>query len=92
MESRLEIFRARIEEASSTGSSDWQVKLLRQIETLQTQYSAASENWRGIETSLLSRIASLEKEKDEISRRETDLRRKAREAVGTQLLELWEQG
>lgn len=81
----METFRTRIEEASSGGNSDWQVKLLRQIETLQTQYSAASENWRGIEASLLSRIAGLEKEKDEMSRREVDFRRKAREAVGIQL-------
>ena len=57
------------------------MKLLRQIETLQTQYSVATENWRGIEASLLSRITTLESERDEMARREADTRRKARETV-----------
>ncbi|KAL9122747.1 MAG: hypothetical protein Q9187_000708, partial [Circinaria calcarea] len=79
LESRLEGLRARAEEASSRNAGDTQVKLLRQIETLQTQYSVATENWRGIEASLLSRITGLESERDEIARREADARRKARE-------------
>lgn len=49
------------------------------METLQTQYALASENWQGIETTLNSRVAALEKERDEASRREADTRRKARE-------------
>lgn len=58
-----------------------QAKLLRQIETLQTQYAVASENWQGIEGSLIARIAAVEKERDDIARREADVRRKARETV-----------
>lgn len=60
-------------------TGDSQAKLLRQIETLQTQYSLASENWHGIETSLTSRIAALEKDRDETAKRESDIRRKARD-------------
>ncbi len=81
LESRLEAFRARAEEASSGGSGDVQAKLLRQIETLQNQYAIASENWQGIEGSLLSRVAALEKERDDVVKREADVRRKARETV-----------
>ena len=60
-----------------------QVKLLRQIETLQNQYAVASENWQGIEGSLLGRVAALEKERDEMAKKEADIRRKARETVYT---------
>ena len=73
--------RVRAEEVSSGSSGNTQAKLLRQIETLQTQYSVASENWRGIEGSLLTRIADLETERDEIAKREGDVRRKARTTV-----------
>lgn len=83
MESRLEAFRARVEEASAGTSGDVHAKLLRQIETLQNQYAVASENWQGIEGSLLTRITALERERDEIAKRESDIRRKAREAVGS---------
>lgn len=77
MERKLETLRTR---AEVTSSSDSQAKLLRQIETLQSQYAAASENWRGIEGSLLTRLANLEKERDDVVSREEDLRRKARDA------------
>lgn len=83
MESRLEAFRARVEEASAGTSGDVHAKLLRQIETLQNQYAVASENWQGIEGALLTRITALERERDEIARKESDIRRKAREAVST---------
>ncbi|RAQ99716.1 M protein repeat protein [Stemphylium lycopersici] len=79
LESKLELLRSRTEEASSSATGDSQAKLLRQIETLQTQYSLASENWQGIETSLTSRVAALEKDRDETAKRESDVRRKARE-------------
>ncbi|KAI4127793.1 MAG: hypothetical protein LQ338_003022 [Usnochroma carphineum] len=79
LESRLEVYRARAEEASAGSGGDVQAKLLRQIETLQNQYAIASENWQGIEGSLLARAATLEKERDEIAKREADVRRKARE-------------
>jgi TATA element modulatory factor len=81
LESKLEAVRARAEEASSGAVGDAQAKLLRQIETLQTQYSVASENWQGIEASLMARSANLEKERDEALRRESDMRKKARETV-----------
>ncbi|EDU39859.1 TMF-TATA-bd multi-domain protein [Pyrenophora tritici-repentis] len=79
LESKLELLRSRTEEASSSATSDSQATLLRQIETLQTQYSLASENWQGIETTLTSRVAALEKDRDETAKRESDVRRKARE-------------
>ncbi|KAI4660682.1 uncharacterized protein J4E78_005387 [Alternaria triticimaculans] len=79
LESKLELLRSRTEEASSSATGDSQAKLLRQIETLQTQYSLASENWQGIETTLTSRMAALEKDRDETAKRESDVRRKARE-------------
>lgn len=79
LESKLEFLRSRTEEATSSATGDSQAKLLRQIETLQTQYSLASENWQGIETTLTSRVAALEKDRDEIAKRESDVRRKARE-------------
>ncbi|KAI9655068.1 MAG: hypothetical protein M1829_000701 [Trizodia sp. TS-e1964] len=79
LESKLEVLRARVEESSTGMTGDAQAKLLRQIETLQSQYSVANENWQGIEGSLLSRLTVLEKERDEIAKREGDARRKVRE-------------
>ena len=81
LESRLEAFRARAEEASTGSKGDVQAKLLRQTETLQNQYAVAIENWQGIENSLLMRISTLEKERDDVSKREAETRRKARDAV-----------
>ena len=80
MESRFETYRARAEEVSSEGAGDVQAKLIRQIETLQSSYSVASENWRGIESSLLARITGLEKERDDLAKKESDIRRRARDA------------
>ncbi|RFU35417.1 hypothetical protein B7463_g1007, partial [Scytalidium lignicola] len=81
LESKLEVMRARAEEVSSGATGDAQAKLLRQIETLQTQYAVASENWQGIEASLIARVANLEKERDGATQRETEIRRKAREVT-----------
>lgn len=81
LESKLEVMRARAEEVSSGATGDAQAKLLRQIETLQTQYAVASENCQGIEASLIARATNLEKERDDATRREADIRRKAREVV-----------
>ncbi|PKX94300.1 M protein repeat protein [Aspergillus novofumigatus IBT 16806] len=67
------------EEASSGSTGETQAKLLRQIETLQTQYAVASENWQTLEGSLLSRLANVEKERDDVARREGEMRRKLRE-------------
>lgn len=72
--------RSRSEEVTSSATGDSQANLLRQIETLQTQYSLASENWQGIETTLTSRVTALEKDRDETAKRESDARRKARDA------------
>ncbi|KAI5780548.1 TATA element modulatory factor 1 TATA binding-domain-containing protein [Geopyxis carbonaria] len=79
MESKMEALRVRAEEVSSGAIGDAHAKLLRQVETLQTQYAIASENWQGIEGSLVGRIASLEKERDDLTKKEGDIRRKARE-------------
>ncbi|KAJ5656033.1 hypothetical protein N7507_007983 [Penicillium longicatenatum] len=79
LESKMESLRTRAEEASSGATGETQAKLLRQIETLQTQYSVASENWHSLEGSLLSRLANVEKERDDLSRKEGDLRKKIRE-------------
>lgn len=86
LESRLEAYRARAEEASAGQTGDVQAKLLRQVETLQNQYAVANENWQGIEGSLLSKVTTLEKERDDIAKREADIRRKARETVCSFLL------
>lgn len=80
LESKLESFRVRAEEAITGDMGDSHAKLLRQIETLQGQYSTASQNWQGIESTLLGRITSLEKERDEVVGRENDIRRKHRDA------------
>ncbi|KAH2488708.1 hypothetical protein KXV28_007001 [Aspergillus fumigatus] len=79
LESKMEALRAKAEEASSSSTGETQAKLLRQIETLQTQYAVASENWQTLEGSLLSRLANLEKERDDATRREGEMRRKMRE-------------
>lgn len=81
LEGKLEAMRVIAEEASSNATGDAQAKLLRQIETLQSQYATACENWQGIENTLTSRIAVLEKERDEINRKETETRKKARDLV-----------
>lgn len=81
MESKLESMRVMAEEVSSGAMGDSQAKLLRQVETLQTQYAIATENWQGIESTLLGRIANLEKERDEAQQRESEMRKKAREVV-----------
>ena len=79
LETRMETLRYRAEEASSDTGGDSQAKLLRQIETLQTQYSLAAENWRSIEGSLNTRVTAAEKERDEATKRETDVRKRARD-------------
>lgn len=81
LESKMESLRTKAEEASSGAAGESQAKLLRQIETLQTQYAVASENWQTLEGSLLSRLANLERERDDVAQREGELRRKVREVV-----------
>jgi hypothetical protein len=83
LDSRLEAMRARAEEASSEGgvSSEGSLKLLRQVEQLQSQYSLAKGNWETIEGSLNARLSALEQERDEATKREADIRKKARDAA-----------
>lgn len=81
MEGKLEAMRTAAEEASSGSGGEAQVKIFRQIETLQSQYASARENWQGIEASLLAKAANLERERDEAQRRESEMRKKARDAV-----------
>jgi chromosome segregation ATPase len=64
--------------------------LLRQVETLQRQYALAKENWEAIEASLNGRLAALERERDEASKRETDARKRARD-VGTKVRRIEEE-
>ncbi|WZH39540.1 TATA element modulatory factor 1 TATA binding-domain-containing protein [Fusarium acuminatum] len=78
-EGKLEAMRVAAEEASAGSGGD--IKLIRHIETLQSQYASASENWQGIETSLLTKAANLEKERDEAQRRESEMRKKARDSA-----------
>lgn len=81
LESKMEVLRARAEEVSTGATGDAQAKLLRQIETLQSQYAIASENWQGIESSMQSRLTNIERERDEAVKKEGEIRRKAREVV-----------
>ncbi|KAL7820481.1 TATA element modulatory factor 1 TATA binding domain-containing protein, partial [Trichoderma aethiopicum] len=81
MESKLEGVRVTAEEAASGTGGEAQVKLFRQIETLQSQYATARQNWQGIEASLMAKTTSLERERDEAERRESEMRKKARDAA-----------
>ena len=83
LEARLEASQVQAEEVSTGKSGSMQAKLLRQIETLQTQYTIANENWRGIESSLLTRNANLEKEVDELRQKDAEARRKVRDHLST---------
>ncbi|KAK9466594.1 TATA element modulatory factor 1 TATA binding-domain-containing protein [Lipomyces arxii] len=76
LEHKLEMLRAQTEELTAGATGGQHAKMLRQIETLQSQYALATENWQGIEASLLSRIAGIEHERDEIAKREAVLRKK----------------
>lgn len=81
METKLEVMRTQAEEATSGSGGEAQVKLLRQIETLQSQYASASSNWQSMEASLLAKLSNLEKERDEAQKRESEMRKKARDSV-----------
>lgn len=81
METKLETMKAQSEKTSPISSNESVAKLMRQLDNLQAQYFVASENWQGIETTLLSQINALEAERDEAQRKASDMRRKAKEAV-----------
>ncbi|KAK9235595.1 TATA element modulatory factor 1 TATA binding-domain-containing protein [Lipomyces kononenkoae] len=76
LEHKLEMLRGQAEELSAGATGDSQAKMLRQVELLQSQYAIATQNWNGIEASLHSQIANLENERDEVAKRELDLRKK----------------
>ncbi|KAI9820465.1 MAG: hypothetical protein M1826_000902 [Phylliscum demangeonii] len=78
LESKMEVLRTRAEEMAVGSSGEAQVKLFRQMETLQTQYALSSENWQRIEESLMARVAHAEKERDDLARKEHDLRQRTR--------------
>lgn len=80
MDAKLEAMRTQAEEVSSGSGGEAQVKLLRQIETLQSQYTTASNNWQGIEATLIAKNSTLETERDVAQKRESEMRKKAREA------------
>lgn len=52
---------------------------------LQTQHTIASQNWQRIEGSLQHRNESLEKEKNELSRRWEEEKKKLKDAVHSPL-------
>jgi hypothetical protein len=81
MENKLEAARSRAEDASSQSAGDTHLAVVRQLETLQLQYAAASKNWEGIEASLIARSSRLENERDQALCRESELRKKARDSV-----------
>ncbi|RMY15439.1 hypothetical protein D0868_00891 [Hortaea werneckii] len=90
LDSRLEAMRVRVEEVTAGAGSDASggsgggegssIMLMRQVETLQTQYAQAKGNWEVIEGSLTARVSALEAERDEAAKREAEVRKKAREA------------
>ena len=58
------------------------------MERLQSQYALASENWQGIEGTLTAKARALENERNESTKREAELRKKAREMISrAQVLE-----
>ena len=58
------------------------------MERLQSQYALASENWQGIEGTLTAKATALERERNESTKREAELRKKAREmALRVRVLE-----
>lgn len=87
-EKKMELLRSQAEELSSAAGNDEQAKHLRQIETLQSQHAVALENWRVTEEYLLGRVASVEKERDELLQSESELRKKLRATVSVVLVTL----
>ena len=81
MESKLEVLRSREEESSTSATSSAQAKLLRQIEMLQTQHTIASQNWQRIEGSLQHRNEKLEKEKNDLTKKWEEEKKKVKDAV-----------
>lgn len=82
LEAKVEYFRSLTEESHQRTINDSQVNFVQQMENLRTQHSIASENWQRIESSLLGRISSLEKDLEEKSHQEHYTRNKLKSVVG----------
>ena len=77
----MEVLRSREEESSTSATSSAQAKLLRQIEMLQTQHTIASQNWQRIEGSLQHRNENLEKEKNDLTKKWEEEKKKVKDTV-----------
>jgi len=68
LESKIEQLRYQNEnsQAHSTTNDEGYLKLIRQHDTLQDQYTSATENWQSIEASLMSKLSNYESELSEI--------------------------
>lgn len=75
------MLRSREEESSTSATSSAQAKLLRQIEMLQTQHAIASQNWQRIEGSLQHRNENLEKEKNDLTKKLEEEKKKTKDTV-----------
>lgn len=75
------MLRSREEESSTSATSTAQAKLLRQIEMLQTQHTIASQNSQRIEGSLQNRNDSLEKEKNDLTKKWEEEKKKVKDTV-----------
>ncbi|CAM9010334.1 unnamed protein product [Wickerhamomyces anomalus] len=62
LESKIEQLRYQSEnaQAHTTTNDESYLKLIRQHDTLQNQYTSATENWQSIEASLMSKISNFE--------------------------------
>ena len=82
LESKVELFRARAEEASVGESSHSQAKLLRQIELLQNQHAHALQNWEKIETTLIRKNDEVDGRYNEMKEMHARLRIQIEQSVG----------
>jgi outer membrane murein-binding lipoprotein Lpp len=64
LEEKIEQLRFQVENAQTSSSSNDEsyLKLVRQHDVLQKQYTSATENWQSIEAALMSKTSNLESE------------------------------
>ena len=86
LENKLEAAQTRAEEAATRTTGDAQLALMRQLDTVQSQYASASKNWEGIESSLVTRALSLERERDDALRSQQEIRKRAKESVCSHII------
>ncbi|KAH3683944.1 hypothetical protein WICPIJ_005077 [Wickerhamomyces pijperi] len=73
LEEKIEQLRFQLENDQTLVASkpdEAYLKLTRQHETLQKQYTTATENWQGIESMLMKKLQSLERQTDSIKMQE----------------------